>query len=88
MRILFTLLLMEGTLTGFNYFSSGQDYKYSWELLNPVQAIYNAIAFLNEQLRWSFFISYISILMIFIVLLLFYFYLSKNIFLYHKEKSN
>ena len=84
MRILFTLLLMEGTLTGFNYFSSGQDYKYLWEVLYPVQAIYNAIAFLNEQLRWSFFFSFISILMFFIVLLLFYFYLFLNIFFYDK----
>ena len=74
-RIIGTLLLIELTFMGFNYFSAGADYQYSWGMLDPREAIYNSIAYLNEVLHWSFFISYLSILVICTVLILFYYYL-------------
>lgn len=74
-RIFFTLLLIELTFAAFNYFSAGADFVYAWHMLDPREAIYNSIAFLNETLNWSFFASYLSILLICTMLILFYYYL-------------
>lgn len=86
-RIVCTLLLLELTFMGFNYFSAGADYQYSWGMLDPREAIYNSIAYLNEVLHWSFFASYLSILLICTVLILFYYYLMLLVFSC-KEKEN
>lgn len=84
-RILGTMILLELTFIAFNYFSAGADFKYTLGMLDPREAIYNSIAYLNEVLHWSFFISYLSILFICTVLILFYYYLMYLIF--HPRES-
>ncbi|MGL4292491.1 MAG: hypothetical protein ACRCSQ_02780 [Bacteroidales bacterium] len=84
LRILGTLILIELTFIAFNYFSAGGDFKYTWGMLDPREAIYNSIAYLNEVLHWSFFASYLSILLICTGLILFYYYLMMLLFRYRE----
>lgn len=87
-RVIGTLILIELTFVAFNYFSAGADYKYSWGMLDPREAIYNSIAYLNEVLHWSFFVSYLSILLICTVLILFYYYLMLFVFSCKEPEEN
>lgn len=87
-RLLFMLVLLELTFAGFNYYSIGGDYQYSWHQLNPFRAISDFTRFLHEQLRWDQFFATFSIIILLFVLGVFYYYLASIIFNGRKSGEN
>ncbi len=79
-RYLSTALLLELTFIMINYFTNFSGTNKFTYLLNPVEAIYNSIAYLNEELNWSFFISYLTIMVLFTIIIILYFFLMSRIF--------
>ena len=75
-----TAVMLELTFILINYFTSYSTRLTLGNLLNPIEAIYNSIAYLNEELNWSFFISYLIIMALFTIIIVLYYFLMSRIF--------
>lgn len=79
-KYIFTGILLELTLILINYFTNLTGVISLSNLLNPIEAIYNSIAYLNEELNWSFFISYLTIMALFTIIIILYYFLMSRLF--------
>ena len=77
---LIAFVLLEMTLTAFNYFSVGGDYVYHLSMLDPIKAINESILFFEKIFDWGKSISIIIVIILMMVLWIFYYKIAIQLF--------